>query len=179
MRIPLIRRSDCTAAVALARMTFGLLLLTFVMSAGSAFAQQSGNESEASEGPPFIPQGQLAFLKYGTGAAIKVITIQIADNNAQRAEGLMWRRYMPEDDGMLFIFDDQEILNFWMKNTYIPLDMVFADKSGKIVSIFPEATPLNESTISSEKPAQYVVEVNGGFCSRFGINVGDSIEFER
>ncbi len=108
-----------------------------------------------------------------------MITIQIADNNAQRAEGLMWRKYMPEDDGMLFEFDDQEILNFWMKNTYIPLDMVFADSNGTIVRIYANAAPLNENTISSDKPAQYVVEVNGGFCARYGINVGDKIEFER
>ena len=108
-----------------------------------------------------------------------MITIQIAHNEAERAEGLMWRRYMPEDDGMLFIFRNQEIQAFWMKNTYIPLDMVFADSTGKIVSIHANAVPFSEATISSGTPAQYVVEVNGGFCARYGVKEGDKIEFER
>lgn len=108
-----------------------------------------------------------------------MITIQIADNDAEREEGLMWRRYMPEDDGMLFIFNDQVIQTFWMKNTFIPLDMVFADSTGKIVSIHANATPFSEATISSGSPAEYVVEVNGGFCARYGIEEGDRIEFER
>ena len=110
---------------------------------------------------------------------IKMITIQIADNNAERAEGLMWRKYMPENEGMLFIFGDQELLTFWMKNTYIPLDMVFANKEGKIVRIYPDAAPLSEASISSNRPAKYVVELNAGVCAKYGINVGDKIEFER
>ncbi len=144
-----------------------------------SFRPQSANRSSISDGPQFKDDGQLVFLKHGTNATIKLIQIQIADNNDERAEGLMWRKYMPEDDGMLFIFDDEEPLTFWMKNTYIPLDMVFADKSGNIVSIYPEATPLSETSIPSGKPGKYVVEVNGGFCARYGIMPGDKIEYER
>lgn len=153
-----------------------IVSLSFAVSAG---AQQSTNGSNLSDGPAFKDEGQLVFVKHGTNATIKMIQIEIADNDAKRDQGLMWRRYMPEDDGMLFIFDDQEPLIFWMKNTYIPLDMVFADKSGIIVSIYPEATPLSEASITSGKPAEYVVEVNGGFCAKYGINVGDKIEYEK
>ena len=145
----------------------------------ASFRPQSANRSNISDGTQFKDDGQLIFLKHGTNATIKLIQIQIADNNDERTQGLMWRKYMPEDDGMLFIFDDEEPLTFWMKNTYIPLDMVFADKSGKIVSIYPEATPLSEASIPSVKPAKYVVEVNGGFCARHGITPGDKIEYER
>ena len=155
-----------------------LSLLFAFPSPGPALGQQAASGS-ASNGPQFKPQGQLVFVQHGTGKVLKMITIQIADNNDERAEGLMWRRYMPENEGMLFIFDDEEPLTFWMKNTYIPLDMVFADKSGNIVSIYPEATPLSEASISSVEPAQYVVEANGGFCAKYGINVGDKIEFEK
>ena len=145
----------------------------------ASFGQQSTNGSSISAGPQFKDDGQLVFLKHGTNATLKLIQIQIADNDDERAEGLMWRKFMPENEGMLFIFDDQEPLTFWMKNTYIPLDMVFADKSGNIVSIYPEATPLSEASIRSMKPAKYVVEVNGGFCATYGIIPGDKIEYER
>ncbi len=145
---------------------------------GEAYAQDAvGNQTEA--GVPFKAEGQLLFLQKGSGKTLKMITIQIADNDQERAQGLMWRYSMPEDEGMLFIFDKQQVLDFWMKNTYIPLDMVFADESGRIVDIFRNAAPLNESNISSNKPALYCVEVNGGFCTRYGIKTGDTIEFMR
>lgn len=166
-----------SASIPLAFLALPLLLVLTCVSSG--FSQAAGNSSAASDGPAFKAQGQLVFLKHGSGALLKMITVQIADNNAERAEGLMWRRYMPENEGMLFIFGDQELLTFWMKNTYIPLDMVFANKEGEIVRVYADATPLSEASISSDKPAQYVVEVNAGFCAKYGINTGDKIEFER
>lgn len=161
------------------RTVVGLIVLVLALPLLAARSEpQAANQQEASDGPPFKAQGQLVFTK-PDGATITMITIQIADNNAQRAEGLMWRKFMRENDGMLFIFDDQEILTFWMKNTYIPLDMVFAEKNGTIVRVYAEATPFSEAPISSEEPAQYVVEVNGGFCAKYGIKVGDRIAFEK
>ncbi|MFZ1081786.1 MAG: DUF192 domain-containing protein [Candidatus Kryptoniota bacterium] len=143
------------------------------------FGQQITNGSDVSTGPVFKDEGQLVFMRHNTNTTIKLIQIEIADNEAERTQGLMWRKSMAEDEGMLFIFDEQEPLTFWMKNTYISLDMVFAGKSGNIVSIYPEATPLSEASISSGAPAKYVVEVNADFCAKYGINVGDKIEFER
>jgi uncharacterized protein len=161
------------------RLSFLIALALVLPLLAASYRPQSAAGSNTSDGPQFKDDGQLVFLKHGTNATIKLIQIQIADNDDERAEGLMWRKFMPEDDGMLFIFGDEEPLTFWMKNTYITLDMVFADKSGNIVSIFPEATPLSEASIPSGQPAKYVVEVNGGFCARFGINVGDKIAFEK
>ena len=165
------------ALVSLASIALPIFLVLVFVSIG--YSQAAGNDAAASDGPRFKAQGQLVFLKHSSGAMIKMITIQIADNNAERAEGLMWRKYMPENEGMLFIFGDQELLTFWMKNTYIPLDMVFANKEGKIVRIYPDAAPLSEASISSNRPAKYVVELNAGFCAKYDINVGDKIEFER
>ncbi len=162
------------------RRTLSLIAAIFVLPLlASNFIPQRLDQSNPQAGPPFRDDGQLVFIRQGTHTTIKMIQIEIADNDAERAQGLMWRRYMAEDDGMLFIFRTQELQTFWMKNTYIPLDMIFADSSGRIVSIYPEATPLNETSIPSGEPAKYVVEVNGGFCARFGINVGDRIEYER
>ena len=158
---------------------FGFILINSFVSPQTASGQNAQSSSSTQEGIPFKPQGQLVFLQDGTGKLIKMITIQIADNEPERDQGLMWRYSMPEDDGMLFIFEKQQVLTFWMKNTYIPLDMIFANKSMKIVSIYRNATPLDETTIPSDQEALYCIEVNGGFCDKYGIKVGDSVEFER
>ncbi len=168
------------------RRTVVLISSLFLLPLISAFTlqvsgtlQQSGGQSTVQSGPEFKNEGQLVFLKHGTGQTITVINIEIADNDAERAQGLMWRTSMPEDDGMLFVFDQSKILTFWMKNTYIPLDMVFADSTGRIVTIHQNATPFSEATIASTQPAKYVVEVNGGFCAKYGIVDGDAISYER
>ncbi len=160
-------------------MTVLCVVMAGVPSSQSIYAQDARNNSAGETGVPFKPQGQLVFLQHGTGKTLKMITIQIADNDRERTQGLMWRYSMSEDHGMLFIFPKEQVLDFWMKNTYIPLDMVFADTSGKIVDIFRNATPFSESDISSNQPALYCVEVNGGFCSKYGIETGDKIEFMR
>lgn len=154
-----------------------LIALVPVLASGSA--QQAADSASLTNGPTFRDDGQLVFVNHGTNKTIKLIQIEIADDSEKRTQGLMWRESMPEDDGMLFIFDAEEPLTFWMKNTYISLDMVFADKSGNIVSIYSEATPFSEVSIPSGAPAKYVVEVNGGFCTKYGINVKDKMEYER
>lgn len=169
-----VQSKSCGARVAV---RIALSIMLPIIAAG--FYQQDKSGSAVTAGPAFKDDGQLIFMKHGTNAAIKLIQIEIADNEAARTQGLMWREYMPEDDGMLFIFDKQEPVEFWMKNTYIPLDMIFADRTGRIVSIYQEATPLSEASIPSEKPAKYVVEVNGGFCAKYGINIDNKLVYER
>ncbi len=156
-----------------------IVLIALLPILASDSVQQATNNSSLSGEPSFKDDGQLVFVKNGTNATLKLIQIEIADNVQKRTQGLMWREAMPEDDGMLFVFDTEEPLTFWMKNTYISLDMIFADKSGNIVSIYPDATPFSEAPIPSGAPAKYVVEVNGGFCAKYGISVKDKIEYER
>jgi uncharacterized protein len=107
------------------------------------------------------------------------VNVEIVDTNEKRALGLMYRRELPELHGMLFLFPRQEPLSFWMKNTPLPLDILFIDASLTIVSIAQNTTPFSEKAIPSDKPAQFVLEVNGGFCQRHGIAVGDRIELPR
>ena len=126
--------------------------------------------------------------KYNTGIIIftekngdnikKSVNIEIADDNAKRTQGLMWRHLMPEDAGMFFIFEKEKPLSFYMKNTYIPLDIIYVNKSMEIIKIQENTTPLSEISILSEKPAQYVIEVNAGFCRNYKINTGDKIQFK-
>jgi uncharacterized protein len=137
--------------------------------------EQFGNIPE----PQFIKEGELEFIKKDTGQPVKRIDIEIADNDKDRTQGLMYRRSMEEDRGMLFIFDREEQQGFWMKNTIISLDIMFVNANNEIVKIHKNTVPFSERTLFSEFPAIYVVEVNAGFTGRHGIAEGDKINFER
>lgn len=101
--------------------------------------------------------------------------VELALTERQQAQGLMFRRSMPADAGMLFVSPREREITMWMKNTFIPLDMIFADSSGRIVSIAKRAVPQSLEVISSRRPAQYVLEVNGGVTDRLGIAAGDRL----
>ena len=88
--------------------------------------------------------------------------VEVADTVYSRKKGLMHRKSMPQNHGMLFIFDKPQLITMWMKNTYIPLDMIFLDKNGKIIWIHENAKPFDESIISSHFPASFVIELNAG-----------------
>lgn len=104
------------------------------------------------------------------------VSVEIADTPEERSFGLMYRRGLPEFHGMLFIFPREEPLSFWMKNTPLPLDILFINTAYEIVSIAHNTTPFSEKPLPSGRPAQLVLEVNGGFCQRHGIAVGDRVE---
>lgn len=126
----------------------------------------------------FNKQGTLAFLSAQNNDTLSVIDIEVADNNQRRARGLMYRKSLPADAGMLFVFDEEEIQGFWMKNTYIPLDMLFVNAGNEIITIHVNTAPLKEWNYASSQPALYVVEVNAGYCAQKQITEGDKIVFE-
>ncbi len=98
--------------------------------------------------------------------------IDVADDSAERAQGLMHVENMGQFEGMLFIYEKPLHAHFWMKNTLIPLDMLFADETGKITKIHENATPLSEESIDGGEDVLYVLEINGGLSSKFGIKEG-------
>lgn len=100
---------------------------------------------------------------------------EIADNEAERAQGLMNRPSLPEDRAMLFLFPDEAPRGFWMKNTQIPLDILYLNRRGEIVSIVRGAVPLSEATVPSGAPAAAVLEINGGLADRLGVAPGDVV----
>ncbi len=126
----------------------------------------------------FKKQGTLTFID-STGNVKTKIDIQIADNEFDRELGLMFRKSMLENQGMLFIFPNETIQNFWMRNTFIPLDMIFINSKREIVTIRHADKTLSDQTYSSTAPAQYVLEVNLGFANKYDIKVGDKITWER
>ena len=129
--------------------------------------------------PQFKKQGELLFLKEKDKNKIKKIDIEIADNVQKRMQGLMYRSYMPDSAGMLFIFDDCEKQSFWMKNTIISLDIIFINEDKQIVTIQKFAEPYSKRLVPSFKDAMYVLEVNAGFCEKYDIGEGYFISFKR
>jgi len=102
--------------------------------------------------------------------------VEVARNDADRAQGLMYRRSMPADRGMLFDFGRVEPVAMWMKNTYLSLDMLFIRPDGTIARVAENAEPLSTRTIPSGEPVQAVLELNGGTAARLGIKAGDRVE---
>jgi uncharacterized protein len=104
--------------------------------------------------------------------------IEIAATPERREVGLMYRRELPPNHGMLFIFPGEKINSFWMKNTPIPLDMIFISRDRKIVGIVHETVPFSLDGRSVSVPSQYVLEINGGLSRRYGFKAGDAVRFD-
>jgi len=135
------------------------------------------NERKAS-GSEFKKEGELEFFD-AQDSILLALEIEIADDDYQTERGLMYRRSMKENQGMLFIFPDMQERSFWMKNTYIPLDIIYLDNQKKVLSIAENTLPRSTESIPSGYPAKYVVEVNAGMTARFGIKKGTSMDFKR
>jgi uncharacterized protein len=104
--------------------------------------------------------------------------VELARTPEARERGLMFREKLDADAGMLFIFDESEPHAFWMKNTLIPLDMIFIDDTGRIVGVVERAEPRTLTGRSASDPNRYVLEVNGGWCAEHGVRVGDTVKLE-
>ena len=121
-------------------------------------------------------QGGLEPLEITTASGQHTFQVEIANNEASREKGLMFRRFMPADRGMLFEFEKNEPVAFWMKNTYIPLDMVFIAPDGTVTHIAAKAEPLSEAIVPSGGPCIAVLELNGGVAARIGLAPGDKVK---
>jgi len=106
------------------------------------------------------------------------LTVEIADTSQLRTRGLMWRTELADDSGMLFIFPAEVVQSFWMRNTRIPLDMVFIDRKFRVVGVVQWAEPQTLTARTVGKPSLYVLEVPGGWASRNGVRAGSMVELE-
>ena len=109
------------------------------------------------------------------GQSKVVFYIEEADTSEKAKKGLMFRESMPENAGMTFTLTEPRVLKMWMKNTQIPLDMLFA-KDGKVIWVYKNAKPLSEETITSPEPADVVIEINAGEADKYNIQPGDTIK---
>lgn len=128
--------------------------------------------------PQFYKEGELAFTD-AEKDTIKLVDIEIADNDQERNQGMMYRSSMSYDRAMLFIMEYEREQSFWMRNTKMSLDILYVNGNMEIVTIYKHTQPFSESPIPSFKRAKYVVETAAGFCDKFGINEGNFIVFSR
>ena len=133
----------------------GILLVTFVL----LFGCSNGN------------------VEIDTGDKLVTVKVEISDDDAERARGLMFRESLGENEGMFFIFEDSKERTFWMKSTLIPLDIIFISDDNKVLNVL-EAEPCRDDTCktySSDGNAKYVLEVNKGFSKKSNIKEGDAV----
>jgi uncharacterized protein len=118
--------------------------------------------------------GALQPLEIVTASGPHEFKVELADEPSERAKGLMFRRSMPQNQGMLFDFHDEVPIMMWMKNTYIPLDMVFVSRNGTVTGVAPNTVPMSEETISGGM-AYGVIELNAGAAEKIGLKPGDVV----
>lgn len=147
-----------------------ILVLPFTSCSNKQEIQQEQRVQQRSPKPQ--SRGNLQKLTIDT----TTVWVEIAQDNLTRTKGLMFRNDMPEDQGMLFIFEVPQMLSFWMKNTYLPLDIAFIDHKGVITDIHQMAPLDTVPRYASSVPTLYALEVNQGFFAKKGIRVGDVVQ---
>ena len=122
-----------------------------------------------------LAAAELQPLEIASKNGVHVFAVEMASTPEEQAKGLMFRRQLPEGQGMLFDFHTEQPTSFWMKNTYIPLDMIFIRGDGRILRIAENTVPLSEALVPSGGPVRAVLEVSGGTARKLGIAPGDRV----
>jgi uncharacterized membrane protein (UPF0127 family) len=157
--------------------TVTVALLLAITGAGFALAPSFALAQGGVGEPPLqdlatYPQGELEIRAKGGRQRFR---IWIADTASRQRQGLMFVRDLPADQGMLFVNEAPRVSYFWMKNTYIPLDMLFIDSRGRIAAIFANTTPHSLDPVGPDVPVKAVLELRGGEAARRGIRTGDRV----
>ena len=152
-----------------------LTILSFYNCKDSSSSENKNLTKEIS----FTKHGELTLMKAGTDSILAKLDIEIADNEYKTQTGLMYRNSMEENQAMLFVFPDEERRSFYMKNTEIPLDIIYFNSEKKLMSLQKNAKPYDETSLPSETVSQYVLEVNAGLSDKWNLQKDDSFEFTR
>ncbi len=123
----------------------------------------------------FAGEGRFEPLSIVTATGTHPFSVEVMRTPSELEKGLMYRTSMPADHGMLFDFQSEQSVMMWMKNTYIPLDMIFMAKTGRVVGIVANAKPMSEQILSAAVPTYAVLELNGGEAAKIGLKVGDKV----
>jgi hypothetical protein len=135
-------------------------------------------QSQARDAVPVSPTTPMPKVYLSTPQGEVAVTVEVVATAAKIERGLMFREHLPPDDGMLFFMNEDRIWPFWMRNTLIPLDMIFIAKDLTIAGIVQNAEPRTESLRRVEAPSLYVLEVNGGYCAAHKVAAGTKVRFE-
>lgn len=148
------------------------VLLTAAILAGAASACAGGHVERHA---PSAEHAATSVVEIRTAQGIQRINVELARTAEEQAKGLMFRTSLAPDAGMLFEFGSDSPRSFWMKNTVIPLDMIFIRSTGEIVAIRENAVPYSLKPIAPPEPAAHVLEVNAGTSKRLGLKIGDHV----
>ncbi|WP_435259374.1 DUF192 domain-containing protein [Thioclava sp. FR2] len=143
-------------------MTTGVLVFAFGMMASAALAEAAACRDDQIQ------------LRWQGGLAR--FAVEVADDADERSQGLMHREKLSTSAGMLFVYERPQRAQFWMANTLIPLDMIFADASGRVTRVHANAKPKDRTTIDGGEGVQFVLEINGGLAKRLGIAEGAEMQ---
>jgi uncharacterized protein len=139
--------------------------LLVALTAMAIFAQATGGFADKATVP----------LSIVTASGTHMFAVEVMRTEPELEQGLMFRKSMPQDHGMLFDFRREQSVMMWMKNTYLPLDMIFIGKTGRVVGVIANAKPLSEQILTAGVPTDAVLEVNAGTAARIGLKVGDQV----
>lgn len=157
----------------------GLILIVSIFFYWFSLTNTSNKESVSKiKSLSALGQGEVTFISPDSTQK-ETVLVEIAEDDYSRANGLMGREELPKNQGMLFIFEEQRLQYFWMKNTHVSLDMIFVNLEHEIVNIEKYTMPYSTSSYPSRVPAIYVVEVIAGYADQYGIKPGWTIEWKR
>jgi uncharacterized membrane protein (UPF0127 family) len=158
-------------------------ILISALALGLLFTVESCNENKKVESitkeVTFKKEGELKLMKSETDSLIASIDIEIAEGEYETQTGLMYRKSMQDDRGMLFIFEDETPRSFYMKNTEFSIDIIYINADNNVVSIQKNAKPLDQTSLPSGAPAKYVLEVNAGLSDKWTLAAGDKVEWSK
>ena len=140
-------------------------------------AEEAKNTSIETDEIQFTKEGELFLLK--DEDTLQKLDIELAESSYEKQTGLMYRKTMEPNQGMLFVYSEESMHSFYMKNTYIPLDLIFFGKDSSIVSFQENAKPLDETSLPSKVPAQFILEVNAGKAEEWKLAEGDKMLINR
>ena len=125
-----------------------------------------------------MPSQPTAKVYLQTDKGEVAVDVEVVNTEAKIEKGLMYREHLPPENGMLFMMGEIRVWTFWMKNTLIPLDMIFIGQDMTVAGIVQNAEPLTETLRKTDKPSLYVLEVNGGYTAQHGVSAGAKVRFE-
>ncbi|GAA4317680.1 hypothetical protein GCM10023115_43280 [Pontixanthobacter gangjinensis] len=157
-----------------------LASLSLILSLSFTSCGDDDRKEEVIETEPisFTKEAELYLIK-ASGDTLRKLDVELAESSYEHQTGLMYRESMEDDQGMLFVYDDARVRSFYMKNTYIPLDIIYYAADSTLVSIQKNATPRDETSLPSEGPTKFVLEINGGLSDAWGVEQGDKISFKK
>jgi len=159
------------------RRWIAVVLLSMMLQSYSC-KETSENKSLTKE-VTFTKEGKLTLLKATNDSIVAMLDIEFAETDYEIQTGFMYRKAIQNDHGMLFIFENEIRMSFYMKNTEFALDIIFINSDNEIVSIQKNAKPFDKTSLPSDAPAKYVLEINAGLSNHWGLEAGDMIKFSK